>query len=46
MVFVTSEIYCEAVEQDTKSEISDIKQLSDFRVCLRSVMCESPGLAS
>ena len=33
MVFVTSEIYCEAVEQDTKSEISDIKQLSDFRVC-------------
>ena len=44
--FVTSDICCGAVGQDINSEISDTKQLSDFRICVRSVMCESAGLAS
>jgi len=35
-----------AVGQDINSEISDIEQLSDFRVRVRSLMCESAGLTS
>jgi hypothetical protein len=42
----TQLIHCGAVGQDTKSEISGIQQLSDYRVSVRSLMCDSAGLAS